>query len=101
MGDDIEQYKTQIKGTAYSFRPFTADEISLIAELTYINASGGRYIKASMKLMEDASVEGQWEALSDRLVAREVKLEDLANAFKKLFERQVKTLEKSASSDEE
>lgn len=91
MDDETEPriYKTQIKGVTYSFTPFSEDDLSLVAELSLIGASGVTHIRQAMKLMEAASEPEQWQALTDRLVNREVRLDDLANAFKKLFERQL------------
>lgn len=101
MDDDTTQdtYKTQIKGQAYAFRPFTDDELSLIVELKYMHASGDRYLDVVMKQLEEAAGKEQWEELTDRLVARDLGLNDLAGAFKKLFERQLKAREKSAAAD--
>lgn len=90
MDDDARVYKTMIKGTAYSFAPFADDDIAMMAELTYMGASGRAYVRGAMKALQDASDPEQWGLLSDRLVAREVRLDDLANAFSKLFERQLK-----------
>jgi hypothetical protein len=94
MDDTIR--KTQIKGTAYSFRPFTVDELTLVAELRYLNTSNDRYMRVIMKMLADAGGEEQWETLTDRLVAREIGLDDLSNAFLKLFERQLKKMDQES-----
>lgn len=99
MDDEITQYKTQIKGQAYSFRPFTDDEMALVVELRYMHASGDRYAMVIMGQLKDASEPDQWDSLTDRLVAREISLEDVLAAFKKLFERQLKAKENSAPAD--
>jgi hypothetical protein len=84
---DDTQKKIQIKGTAYSFRPFTDDELTLVVELRYLNPSNDRYMRTVMKMLADAGGEEQWDAITDRLVARELRLDDLTAAFLKLFER--------------
>lgn len=100
MDDETRTYKTQIKGLAYSFAPFAKDDITMIVELSYMGASGSAYTRAAMQVLKGVSEPEQWAALTDRLVSREIGLEDLATAFTKLFERQVKELEKRSDDAE-
>ena len=88
MGDEIEQYTIQVKGTAYRFRPIPQDDIAMILTVINMGASQTKTLKALGRVLGDSAGPEQWDAISDRLISGEIKPGDLSGIFKKVMERQ-------------
>ena len=90
MGDD-KRYTIQIKGTAYRFKPLPEEDITRIVLVSNMNASSTKTIKIVFKVLSEAAGPEQWDALTDRLIAKEISVNDIAtDLFAKLVKRQSK-----------
>lgn len=89
MGDE-KHYTIQIKGTAYRFDPVTSEDATMLATVINMNADPTKTIKAMTRVMGRAAGAEQWDAVTDRLIAGEITLKDLMDAFKKLSNRTAK-----------
>lgn len=90
MDDDTKRYKIQIKGTAYTFAPISDDDIGMIHLVFNMNASTAKTLKALTKIMKESTGSQQWDELTDRLIEKEITLEDLVKPLKELLKRQTK-----------
>lgn len=91
MDDETKQYKIQIKGTAYTFRPLSDDDLANLQLIFHMNASTTRQLRAITAALKTSLGVDQWDELTDRLIAKEVTILDIAgDPVKKLIERQVK-----------
>lgn len=83
MGDE-KQYTIQVKGTAYKFAPISSEDATMITAVINMNASPVKVIKAMTRVMGNSTGAEQWDVITDRLIAGEITLSDLMEAFKKL-----------------
>ena len=91
MGDEIKQYKIQIKGSAYTFDAIPEIELGKIQMIFNMNASLTRTIKAVTRVLKASAGDEQWDALTDRLIEDEITLEDaILRPLKELLKRQAK-----------
>jgi hypothetical protein len=76
MGDE-KQYIVQIKGTAYKFKPIPTDDLSMIAFVINMNATGGKTLQALTRVLATSAGEEQWDAITDLLIAKKVTMEEV------------------------
>lgn len=90
MGDE-KQYTVQIKGTAYKFRPITKEGFTLLMLVMNMGASQTKILKALTKVLGESAGPDQWDAITDRLIAGEVDIEDVSTSLlKTIIKRQSK-----------
>lgn len=95
--DDDKQYTIQIKGTAYKFRPIPDEDLARIQLVFNMNASLPKTLKAITRLLKESVGGEQWDALTDRLIDKEITLDEMVSLpIKRLVERQVKDAKASA-----
>jgi len=87
--DDTRHYTVQIKGTAYRFKPFAADDLERVQTLSLMGA-GTEMIKAAMDMTSTSLGEDQWAAIIARVQAKELVITDIVSAMKRVAERQGK-----------
>lgn len=100
MDDDTKQYKIQIKGTAYSFRPIPDEDLGHLQLIFNMNASTGKTLKAITAVLKESVGAETWDELTDRLIAKELTIADIiGDPVRKLIDRQLKD-RKAEKSDE-
>jgi hypothetical protein len=88
MGDR-DVHIIQIKGTAYKFKPIPANDAARVILVINMGASMMKPIKAIMSVLSESAGEEQWDAITDRLIAKELTIEDVSSKlFKKLIDKQ-------------
>lgn len=98
MGDE-KQYTVQIKGTAYRFRPIPQDDLVMVTLVSNMGAHQTKTLKALSKVVASSAGPEQWDALTDRLIAGEVTIEEITvGVLKRVVERQTK--DESAAADD-
>lgn len=89
--DDDKQYTIQIKGTAYRFRPVPTEDLSMMIMVLNMGASQTKTLKALSRVVSNSAGAEQWDALTDRLIAGEVAIEEITvDVVKRLVARQNK-----------
>lgn len=87
--DDDKRYTIQIKGTAYRFKPISSEDLSMVVMVLNMGASQTKALKALSKVVSNSAGPEQWDALTDRLIASEVNIEEITvGVVKRLIERQ-------------
>lgn len=93
MGDEQKYFTIQVKGEAMRFAPIPTDAAVMVQTLVSMGAGQNKILKGLMSVLEESSGEEQWDRLTDRVVSREVSLEDIMNVFKRLTERTAKNVQ--------
>lgn len=92
-----DEFKIQIKGTAYTFKPIPPDDATRVIVVINMGASMTKPIKAIMAVLKASAGPEQWDAITDRLIAGELSLEDISSKlFKEIIDRQKAGDEKPA-----
>lgn len=90
MGDD-KQYKIQVKGTAYTFRPIPDKDIEMILMISKMSVSEFKILKALTRVLETSAGAEQWDKLTDLLINHDVTIKELTlGIFEKIVKRQRK-----------
>lgn len=88
MGDE-KHYTIQIKGTAYKFRPIPDEDAARVVVVANMGATTTKTIKAVMHVLASSAGAEQWDAITDRLITKEVTVGDIGvKLFKTLLQRQ-------------
>jgi sulfite reductase beta subunit-like hemoprotein len=87
MGDDT-YYTIQIKGTAYRFKPIPENDLAMVLTVANMGASQVKILKALNKVIGDSAGVEQWDTITDRLIAGEIKPAELYDVFKAIMARQ-------------
>lgn len=102
MDDDTKRYTIQIKGKAYQFKPIPSEDLSMVIMVLNMGASQTKTLKALSKVVANAAGPEQWDALTDRLIASEVNIEEITvGVMKRLVERQSKDKADAPADDAE
>lgn len=89
--DDTKHYTVQLKGTAYRFKPIPADDLALVIYVINMNVSGAKLLKAVSKILAESAGPEQWDALTDRLISKELDVRELTvGLLERLMKRQGK-----------
>jgi hypothetical protein len=87
MGDET-YFTIQVKGTAYRFRPIPPEDLAMVMTVVNMGASQAKSLKALGRVLGDAAGAEQWDAISDRLIAREIMPAELSEIFREVVKRQ-------------
>ena len=87
MGDDT-YYTVQVKGTAYRFKPIPQDDLAMVLTVANMGASQVKILKALNKVIGDSAGAEQWDQITDRLIAGEIKPAELYDLFRNIMKRQ-------------
>lgn len=99
MGDD-KYYTVQIRGKAYRFKPIPDDDLERAVIVLQLNASDLKSIKGLTKALANSAGPDQWDEITDRYVAGEIKLTEFtSDVFKKLLKRQRDDADRSGADD--
>ncbi|MEU7010364.1 hypothetical protein [Streptomyces sp. NPDC046332] len=85
--DDTTHYTIQVKGTAYKFRPIPGEDLERLQILVAMGAPGGKLIKGMTRILEPLTSPEEWDALTDRLVERELAGSDLLDLIRTIAKR--------------
>lgn len=89
--DDEKYYTIQIKGIAYRFRPLPPEDLERVMMINSLNVGHTKVVTVLTRVLKTAAGDEQWDALTDRYVAKEISLSDLTvDVFRKLVKRQGK-----------
>lgn len=100
MGDE-KYFTVQIKGTAYRFRPIPTAGLTLLGLVVNMSASQEKILKALTKVLSESAGKEQWDAITDRLIAGELGIEDITgNLLKTIIKRQGKDKAEPAAADD-
>lgn len=101
MGDE-KQFTVQVKGTAYKFQPIPPDELTMIMFVMNMGATGTKTIKAVTKVLSASAGTEQWDAITDRLIAGEVTIQEVTvSLLEKIIKRQKRDETASSANDAE
>lgn len=102
MDDDLKQYKLQFKGTSYTFREIPQDDLATVSLLNDLNVGQRKIIKGLTSVLCRSAGEEQWDAITDRLIAKEISLEEMTvGLFKLVMKKQAKDQPAPAADDGE
>ena len=101
MDDDTKQYKIQFKGTAYTFMAIPEDDIVMITTVANMGASPLKAYKALLRVLGASAGKEQWDAITDRLIAKEVGINDFSDLFTRLMNKQRKDMASVQADDAE
>jgi hypothetical protein len=87
MGDET-YFTIQVKGTAYRFKPIPPDDLAMVMTVVNMGASQSKSLKALGKVLADSAGPEEWDAIADRLVAREIEPAELSQIFREIMKRQ-------------
>lgn len=91
MDDSSKYYTIQIKGTAYRFAPIPTDDLERLIMVMNMNAGALKTVKAVTSALKAAAGAEQWDAITDRLISKELELTDVTSELlKKIMKRQGK-----------
>jgi hypothetical protein len=87
MGDET-YYTIQIKGTAYKFKPVPEDDLAMVLTVANMGANQTKILKALNRVLGDSAGEEQWDTITDRLIAKEIKPTELYDVLRDIMKRQ-------------
>lgn len=101
MGDE-KQYKIQIKGTAYTFKPIPFEDVERVNLVLNMNASPMKTFKVLTRIMSESAGPEQWDVLTDLLIDKTVDLNEITGeVFSKIVKRQLKDRKAETAGDDE
>lgn len=86
--DDTKRFKIQFKGTAYTFAEIPSDDFTRLTVVLNMHASPGKGINMLFRVLSQSAGAEQWDAITDRYVAREIDIDDFTALLKKLIAKQ-------------
>lgn len=88
--DDDKTFTVQIKGTAYVFKAIPPEDMELIGVMSSLSVSNAKYVKLLTRVLADSAGSEQWDAITDRLISKEISIQEMTvQPFKALTEQQV------------